>query len=107
MLIQIDNENQANAENIQIVRSSDQVVKLAINNPIRLSGFIRNVSKSDLYIRFGEAKALKADRPYICVPPGSNVDMPNFFIGEIYGIWKHLDPTGFAAIHHYYCKRKS
>jgi hypothetical protein len=63
-----------NAEYIWRAPASDRVVRLAVNNSQRLSGVIRNLASSNLYIRFGDANGLIAAPPYISIPPrgGSN-----------------------------------
>jgi hypothetical protein len=95
-----------NAEYIWRAPASDRVVRLAVNNSQRLSGVIRNLASSNLYIRFGDANGLIAAPPYISIPPrGGNSDIPANFTGEIWGIWEQLDPIGSAVLHHYYYKK--
>ena len=95
-----------NAEYIWRVPSTDRVVRLGIRNDLRLSGLIRNLASSILYIRFGDRGDLIAAPPYIAIPPrGGNADIPANFTGEIWGIWDRVDPDGSAILHHYYYKK--
>jgi hypothetical protein len=93
----------ADSEYIRRVISTNKIVKLAVPNPRRLYGLIRNLATTDLYIRFGKAGNLKASEPYIRIPAnGGNTDI-GYFGGAIYGVWAGK-PKGIAVLHHYYKK---
>jgi hypothetical protein len=73
---------------------------LATANTARRGGLIVNLSKHDLLIWFGTKPPLERDK-WLVIPQKANCDIPIFFVGDIYGVWKGIDDKQ-AKIYEFY-----
>jgi hypothetical protein len=69
-------------------------------NLARRQGFITNKSNRNLWVSFS-ATAATAAAPTNLVSPGSNIDIPENYTGQINGIWSGPAPTLNAEVHQF------
>jgi hypothetical protein len=69
-------------------------------NPTRRRGFIVNKSNRNLWVAFSTGVATAA-APNNMITPGSNMDIPEDYTGQIIGIWSGPAPTLNAEVHQF------
>jgi hypothetical protein len=69
-------------------------------NPLRLGGYIENVSNKPMWVKWGGGAPATAALPNSQVPAGGNIDIQDNYVGAISLIWSSgVNATGQAILH--------